>query len=462
MILHGDGSANIFVKDGLLPFSYYEKESEAETKTNFLKKSNQDRTYFNKETNNKFDIVVSNPPFSVSLANEAKEHLKDKFIFGDKRNSENLFIERWYQLLKPNGRLGVVLPESVFDTTENKHIRLFIYKYFEVKAVISLPQLTFKPFTPTKTSLLFARKKTKQEIEDESEERMILLRILKDCIEENDEKLSSEEIVKKYQKELVELSNYDNDTKDYFGLNEINFKDMLLEKNYLTTNFENIGKQKFLRLDFGYRNFFDIQEEKVFSAKNYIRLREILELIVSKKVAKGELEEPEILVDIGNIERRLNNLINVEEVKEIGSDKNVLQAGDIVIPKLQPRMGNFFLNLEHKRYIASTELLEYKIANENNPYFIYYLFTTKTFLSSLSQLESGKTHRRVNSEDLLKIKVPKVPKSIQDQEFNFDLEKFEKDKGRKFFEIDFLSISKNNLIRLSPHFHTENKLEDKV
>jgi len=58
------------------------------------------------------------------------------------------------------------LPESVFDTAENKHIRLFIYKYFEVKAIISLPQLTFQPFTSTKTSLLFARKKTKKEVEE--------------------------------------------------------------------------------------------------------------------------------------------------------------------------------------------------------------------------------------------------------------------------------------------------------
>jgi len=67
-------------------------------------------------------------------------------------------------LLRPNGRLGVVLPESVFDTIENKYMRLFIYKYFKVKAVISLPQLTFEPFTSTKTSLLFAQKKTKKEI----------------------------------------------------------------------------------------------------------------------------------------------------------------------------------------------------------------------------------------------------------------------------------------------------------
>lgn len=187
---------------------------------------------------------------------------------------------------------------------------------------------------------------------------------------------------------------------------------MLLE---FTTDFKSIAKQESLRPNFGYRYFFDIKEAKIFSAKKYIRLREVLEPIISKKVAKGELEKSEVLVDIGNIERRFNNLIELQEVNEIDSDKNILQEGDIVIPKLQPQMGNIFLNLEHKRYIASTELLEYKIAHENNPYFIYYLFTTKEFLFNLSRLESGKTHRRVNPKDLLKIKIPNVPKFIQDQ-----------------------------------------------
>jgi len=160
MILHGDGSTNVFVKDGLLPFKFYDKE----TAPNFLKQYEQDKAYFDKEVNGQFDVIITNPPFSVDLDNETKKNVKREFIFGDKKNSENLFVERWYQLLKPNGRFGVVLPESVFDTTENKYIRLFIYKYFKVKAVVSLPQLTFEPFTSTKTSLLFAQKKTKSEI----------------------------------------------------------------------------------------------------------------------------------------------------------------------------------------------------------------------------------------------------------------------------------------------------------
>lgn len=162
MILHGDGSTNIFVKDGLLPFRFYIKE----TSPNFLETSTAETLYNNKEVNAKFDVAISNPPFSVDLDTQTQREVKNAFVFGDKKNSENLFIERYYQLLKEGGRLGVVLPESVFDTTENKYIRLFLFKYFNIKAIVSLPQITFEPFTSTKTSLLFAQKKIKKQVED--------------------------------------------------------------------------------------------------------------------------------------------------------------------------------------------------------------------------------------------------------------------------------------------------------
>lgn len=259
MILHGDGSTNIFVGspngDGLLPFSEYVKE----TAPNALNKSVKDTGYYSKEVNKEFDVIITNPPFSVDLDNDTKRKVKDTFIFGDKKNSENLFIERYYQLLRENGRLGVVLPESVFDTTENKYIRLFIYKYFKVKAVVSLPQVAFEPFTSTKTSLLFAQKKTSKEIAQwdklwakysnewttlktrcenlvgvylsdkdrkkmpsiknlsENEERELLNKLLKGFVEPLDKKLPIKELIEKYQSELKELCKYDNDTKDYFG-----------------------------------------------------------------------------------------------------------------------------------------------------------------------------------------------------------------------------------------------------
>lgn len=257
MILHGDGSTNIFIKDGLLPFRNYVKE----TSPNSLETSFVDALYNDKEVNGKFDVVISNPPFSVDLDTQTQREVQHVFVFGDKKNSENLFIERYYQLLKEGGRLAVVLPESVFDTTENKYIRLFIFKYFNVKAVVSLPQITFEPFTSTKTSLLFAQKKTKKQVEqwnelwDKHGKEWSLLKtrvadyvkyfvqeeklnrkwakdvvedienenipnisnyiriFLKDYLTEEDASLSPKELLTKYADEIDSISKYDKDTQ---------------------------------------------------------------------------------------------------------------------------------------------------------------------------------------------------------------------------------------------------------
>lgn len=255
MILHGDGSTNIFVKDGLLPFSQYIKESSP----NVLHDSSEDSLYQDKAVNGNFDLILTNPPFSVELDNDTKKSLKKGFLFGDKKNSENLFIERWYQLLRENGRLAAVLPESVFDTSENKYIRLFIYKYFKVKAVVSLPQLAFEPFTSTKTSILFAQKKTQAEIEKwnkiwadvsklygqlktrteniidvvdgkkakaklpsirdltEKEEADVIKAMLQSYLSPADKDKSAVELVTKYRSELAIITKLDKDSQDYFG-----------------------------------------------------------------------------------------------------------------------------------------------------------------------------------------------------------------------------------------------------
>jgi len=291
MILHGDGSTNIFIKDGLLPFRNYVKE----TSPNSLETAFIDALYNDKEVNGKFDVVVSNPPFSVDLDTQTQREVKNVFVFGDKKNSENLFIERYYQLLKEGGRLAVVLPESVFDTTENKYIRLFIFKYFNVKAVVSLPQITFEPFTSTKTSLLFAQKKTKKQVEEwniiwdkygkewsllktritdyvkyfVNEEKLnkkwakdvvediekknnknILSntkRFLKDYLTEEDKILAPKELLTKYTDEIDSISKYDKDT-EVFGFYNAwwSFGEVAKELDYdiFMAEAENVGYKR--------------------------------------------------------------------------------------------------------------------------------------------------------------------------------------------------------------------------
>jgi len=157
MVMHGDGSGNIESEDALSPFSKFNG-----LRLKIAKKSD----VYPKMVNEKFDVVISNPPFSIRLDKERKDELPAIFAYSTKENSETLFIERWYQLLRSKGRLGVVLPETVFTAIDTEQIRLMIYRYFHVKAVVSLPYLTFQPFTSTKTSLLFAQKKDLDEVKE--------------------------------------------------------------------------------------------------------------------------------------------------------------------------------------------------------------------------------------------------------------------------------------------------------
>lgn len=241
MVGHGDGSAHIEAKDGLLDLNEY---GDARLKVKINSK------VYPKPVNEQFDIIISNPPFSITVDRDTAKKFPDIFIQGEKIahslkkdskkqeiDTENLFIERWYQFLKPKGRLGVVLPESIFDTTTNREIRLFLYKHFYIKAVVSLPHLAFAPYTMTKTSLLFAQKKTVEETKkwdelwkkyeaeykdlkshlkrlldakkkhkEDEKKKTELIPILKTLLRDNfnpvDESLSINELIDKYEEEV--------------------------------------------------------------------------------------------------------------------------------------------------------------------------------------------------------------------------------------------------------------------
>jgi len=160
MVLHGDGSAHMFKYDAFKPFTSFNDTKlrpSGETERS-IPKSNYPHDLC--ET---FDVVLSNPPFGVTLSSETKRTLKKTFSLSDKLPSDALFIERAFQLLKPKGRLGIVLPESIFNAIDLMPVRIFLYRMFKIKALVAMPRNVFID-TPTLTSLLFAEKKTGQEI----------------------------------------------------------------------------------------------------------------------------------------------------------------------------------------------------------------------------------------------------------------------------------------------------------
>lgn len=162
MVLHGDGSAHIFKWDALRPLSAGPDRRLQPLPSG---KRSVPLGSYRLDVSEQFDVVVSNPPFGITLAPETQKAVPHNFSLGRSTSSESLFLERYAQLLRPRGRLGVVVPESLLNGGDYRRTRLLLFRFFTIRAVVSLPRNLFVE-TPTLTSLLFAQKKTAEEIAD--------------------------------------------------------------------------------------------------------------------------------------------------------------------------------------------------------------------------------------------------------------------------------------------------------
>ena len=82
----------------------------------------------------------------------------------DSSLTEVLFIERCLNLLKPGGRMGIVLPEGVLNNTNLQKARDFVEGKAKILLIVSIPQDVFIASGATvKPSLLFFKKFTEEE-----------------------------------------------------------------------------------------------------------------------------------------------------------------------------------------------------------------------------------------------------------------------------------------------------------
>jgi type I restriction enzyme M protein len=177
MIMHGDGHGGVHHNDGLLNV--------------------------NGIFENRFDIILTNPPFGSRVEKSLKITEADKYTDEErikkyKRRygpayddalkqvndnigkslldlyqtgtmstlTEVLFIERCLNLLKPGGRMGIVLPEGVLNNTNLQKIREFVESRAKIILITSIPQDVFIASGATvKPSLLFFKKFTEEEKE---------------------------------------------------------------------------------------------------------------------------------------------------------------------------------------------------------------------------------------------------------------------------------------------------------
>lgn len=153
--LHGDGLANVILSDGLANFCNKEYKGKLHKEINDGQQDNQ-----------QFDIVLSNPPYSVSSFRQTTRDYYTEQDFelynsltDNSSEIECLFVERTKQLLKEGGVAGVILPSSILSNTGiYTKAREIILQYFDIVAIAELGSNTFMA-TNTNTVVLFLRRR---------------------------------------------------------------------------------------------------------------------------------------------------------------------------------------------------------------------------------------------------------------------------------------------------------------
>ena len=156
---------------------------------------------WNSETRNSvqlgsFDIVITNPPFGKKLSIDSESILKnydlgykwkldkdtgqyEKGALEDKQPPQILFIERCLELLKPGGRMGIVLLESIFGMPKYRPIVDYLTDKALIQAIVTLPEDLFQPHTHAKTCVVICTKHSTEGIY--SDKRKIFMCDVKWC-----------------------------------------------------------------------------------------------------------------------------------------------------------------------------------------------------------------------------------------------------------------------------------------
>jgi len=195
MIIHDDGHTNIISTDSLNNFEDIYKIHKG----------------FEKD---KFDFILTNPPFGAIIKRSEKDYL-DKYTLGkDKKNqkTEILFIERCIDFIKPkSGKIAIVLPDGILTNSSLQYVRDLIMERCQLLAVVSLPQFAFSHFgAGVKSSLVFLRRKDENE---KTENYPIFMAIAEhigyDATGRTDPINDLDDIIKEYNKFLKNPKNYD-------------------------------------------------------------------------------------------------------------------------------------------------------------------------------------------------------------------------------------------------------------
>jgi len=113
-------------------------------------------TIYEPATSQRFDVILTNPPFGTRGANQAPD--RDDFTISTSNKQLN-FLQHVLTILKPGGRAAVVLPDNCLFADQAGEVFEILTKDCSLHTVLRLPRGTFTPYSQgVKANVIFLTK----------------------------------------------------------------------------------------------------------------------------------------------------------------------------------------------------------------------------------------------------------------------------------------------------------------
>ena len=384
--------------------------------------------------NGTFDIVLTNPPFGSKGKIEDRRILKS-YVLACKwhqnlpgswkpskvvmpgQSPDILFIEKCLKLLKPDGRIAIVLPDGLLQNVSSNHIRFWIRSQASVLGVVSIPQEAFIPYgTGIKTSLLLLQKLPT------SEQR-------RSCFMARMEKVG-------YDVKGQPVYKRDNTGKPLRANSELIIDDDVEEiasayREFVdTTGLEDSEKiftvpEELLnfRLDVEHYNPDDLKLIAGLKASGAKPLGEISDIYTQKDSFRSAPDNKIRYIAISDVDARTMQVVFQQVIKAHESPSRAsyrVRKGDIITAVSGASTGTSkhataLITEDEHGAICTNGFAVIRNVREVVPLFLLAYMRTEHYLRQVRRLMTGHAIPAISTEDLSKVLVPIPPKHEQER-----------------------------------------------
>jgi type I restriction enzyme M protein len=399
MYLHGDGGSRIYACDALDKSVSRAATEEEEHYCRELSEQLEDGLGF--------DLILTNPPFSMTYQADRDEDKKilDQYDIrrfdysgsydGRQRVSSSvLFLERYYDLLKPGGTLISVMDDSVLSGSSRAFARDWLRNRFIVKGVISLPGDAFQRVDARqKTSIVILKKK-----EDPSEEQPAVF--MDECVAlgledkptrtPETERKAAKKATKEEIEEMLEKYQRFHDGEDGPWLVEPEKVQDRLDVKYCRPH-PNPAKERWEEMGLSTKKLEDLVETGGELIRPSDHPREeftFLEISYNGEPQRGK--------------EKWGSDINTNRVRRA-------EPGDIIISHINAVHGAICVLPEHlEDVVISTEytILQVKDSADIDPYYLRALLRSPEYRAMLLSISTGGGRHRVDWDEMKSFDIP--------------------------------------------------------